>query len=546
MITAGVDARPAGTRAFDDVPRRLIHWARRRSLAANSVTVISLTLSVCAAGWYSAGTTVDYLGGGLALCACYLAWCGARRLAAADGPASTVSASTGSASTDAASTVSASTDAASAVSASTGSASTGSPATRLAGLSAASLATLGGLVSSAVACAGLAVGGRASGQAATWELATAAVIMMAVRDLAGACRGEAAADAGVVSPRGHPAGRAIRTVLEFPFGGRVALIAVAAPIWGARVTLLALLGWAIVGLGSAIASPVRRRVVSPARPDSVGAATPDDAPADLVVPITVAMPADVVAASPVVAPAVAVSAVTGPAVAGPAVAGSAGPIAGMDAESVPAVTGPAATLDDILAAEPAEEPEPVTEPHSRVLATTMACRDDGRFAVRIGQMVRGQLVPLPPAFAGLAATALLAWLGMRNLPGLLLFTPLVVMLLAAFGSAHPHDRGLDWLTPAVLLGGQLLYIGAVGFSFRVPAALTFTLCVLTALHCASLASGASPGSKKAALGWEGRMFVVGFGAILGAPAVVFAGLALYLAVTTGARVLPRYIALPRD
>jgi hypothetical protein len=133
---------------------------------------------------------------------------------------------------------------------------------------------------------------------------------------------------------------------------------------------------------------------------------------------------------------------------------------------------------------------------------------------------------------------------MRNLFGLLLLTPLIVMLLAAFGSAHPHDRGLDWLTPSVLLGGQLLYVAGIGFSFRIMAPLTFTLCFLIAVHCASLASDAKRDSQPAALGWEGRMFLVGFGAILGAPTIVFAGLAAYLAVSTGARILPRYVMLP--
>jgi hypothetical protein len=496
IIAAELDARPAGLRAFEDVPVRLTGWARRRWLAANSVTVISLTLSGCAAVWFSAGTVVDDLGGGLALCACYLAWRGARRLAADESPAGAAPADVE------------------------------SGATRRAGASAASLVTLSGAVSSAAVFAGLAVAGRASGQTGTWQLATAAMIMMAVRDVAGACRAEAAAALSGAGPQSsHQAVRAIRTALAFPFGGRVALIILAAPIWGARVTLLALLGWAIVAVGVLIASPVRRRAVSPVLADPFGAAELDDGPAAVVVPITVAMPADVAAPLPAVAP---------------ALAGAGG---------APAEAAGAVTLDEILAADPAPaeaapQPELASEPGRPVLTTTLACRDDGRLAVRLGQMVRGQLVPLAPAFAGLAATALLAWLGMRNLFGLLLLTPLIVMLLAAFGSAHPHDRGLDWLTPSVLLGGQLLYVAGIGFSFRIMAPLTFTLCVLIAVHCASLASEAKPDSRTAALGWEGRMFLVGFGAILGAPTIVFAGLAAYLAVTTGARILPRYVMLP--
>jgi hypothetical protein len=127
---------------------------------------------------------------------------------------------------------------------------------------------------------------------------------------------------------------------------------------------------------------------------------------------------------------------------------------------------------------------------------------------------------------------------MRNLPGLLLLTPLVVMLLAGFGSTHPHAGRLDWLTPAVLLAGQLVYVAAVGFAFGVPAALTFTLCALISLRYVELAARGrrlrwrSPDSR---LGWEGRMLIVGFGAIVGVPLIAFVALSVYLAVLIFAR-----------
>jgi hypothetical protein len=169
-----------------------------------------------------------------------------------------------------------------------------------------------------------------------------------------------------------------------------------------------------------------------------------------------------------------------------------------------------------------------------------ACRDDGVTAVWLGRMVRGEFVPLPPAIAGLAATSLLAWLGMRNLPGILLLTPLVVMLLAAFGSRHPHDGRLDWLTPAVMLASQLLYFGALGFAFRVPAPVTFTLCGLVALHYIELASRTWPGAGQAPdtkLGWEGRMFIAGVGAIVGIALVAYLALTAYLVVVVCAQVM---------
>jgi hypothetical protein len=163
-------------------------------------------------------------------------------------------------------------------------------------------------------------------------------------------------------------------------------------------------------------------------------------------------------------------------------------------------------------------------------------------------VVRGQFVPLPPAVAGLAATSFLAWLGMRNLPGLLLLTPLVVMLLAAFGSGHPHDGRLDWLVPAVLVGGQLVYIAAVGFSFGVPSPVTFTLCALVALRYVDLARRDRPSPARAAdtrPGWEGRMLAVGIGAMLGITTVAYVVLAVYVAALVCGRVRTSLLPAPR-
>jgi len=412
-----------------------------------------------------------------------------------------------------------------------------------------------------------------------WQLATAALIMLSLSDMAGVCRGETAdSRSGDALPsRRQLPRRAIGAALAFPFGGRVALIAVAMPLWGVRVTLVTLIGWAIVGVGSAIASQARDNALVPDPADSAGPAALDDqvasaeaydvgsaGSADSVaaaatVPFAMALPVDGISASAAMTSAATSTADLSPAdlLPGPG-AVPAAPGSGVMA----AAEDPVATLEELMEAGVADDPASVAEPHQGLLATVRACRDDGRFALRLGRVVRGQLVPLPPALAGLAATALLGWLGMRNLPGLLLLTPLVVMLLAAFGSAHPHDRSMDWLTPSVLLAGQLLYTTAVGFSFGVPGPITFTLCALTALQCASLAGSASLASDAswagggatqnagqwagAGLGWEGRMLIVGVGAMAGVPAIAFTLLGLYLAVSTSSRILPRYAAPPRS
>ncbi len=111
-----------------------------------------------------------------------------------------------------------------------------------------------------------------------------------------------------------------------------------------------------------------------------------------------------------------------------------------------------------------------------------AARDDGPLARFAGALVRGQLVPLPPAVAGLTATVLLATLGLRDLAGLVLLTPVAAMLLAAPGSAHPHDGPLDWLTPLVIQAGQYVYLAALGFAKGVPGPLIFALTALVALR----------------------------------------------------------------
>lgn len=164
----------------------------------------------------------------------------------------------------------------------------------------------------------------------------------------------------------------------------------------------------------------------------------------------------------------------------------------------------------------------------------VACRDDGPLATKIGATVQGQLPPLLPVFAGLTVTAMLAALGLHNLPGLLLLTPAVAMLLAALGADSPHDGRLDWLVPPLLQAGQYVYLAAVGFAVRVPAPATFALIAAIALHHLDLLyrqrSGIlpSPGVTAAGLGWEGRMLVAGLGAMVGIEPFVFIVLAIYL------------------
>jgi len=165
-------------------------------------------------------------------------------------------------------------------------------------------------------------------------------------------------------------------------------------------------------------------------------------------------------------------------------------------------------------------------------AAIAAARDDGPIARFAGAVVRGQLVPLPPAVAGLTATVLLATLGLHGLAGLVLLTPVAAMLLAAPGSAHPHDGPLDWLTPLVIQAGQYAYLAALGFAKGVPGPLIFALIGLVAVRQLDAAYRARypmpAGEPRGGIGWEGRMLAAGAGAMLGVGPLTYLALTVYL------------------
>ncbi len=178
-------------------------------------------------------------------------------------------------------------------------------------------------------------------------------------------------------------------------------------------------------------------------------------------------------------------------------------------------------------ARTASRPEAALRP-----ADVVTARDDGPLARFAGAIVRGQLVPLPPAVAGLTATVLLATLGLHDLAGLVLLTPVAAMLLAAPGSAHPHDGPLDWLTPLVIQAGQYVYLAALGFAKGVPGPLVFALTGLLALRQLDTAYRARhpmpAGDPRSGIGWEGRMLVGGVGAMLGVATLSYLALTVYL------------------
>jgi len=127
----------------------------------------------------------------------------------------------------------------------------------------------------------------------------------------------------------------------------------------------------------------------------------------------------------------------------------------------------------LLARESGSQPGPGCVP---------ACRGDGPLAAWIGRFVGGRLPPLPPLLVGLLVTGMLASLGLRNLSGILVFTPVEAMLLASLASWHPHDGRRDWLAPPLIEAGECVFIAAAGFAGRAWPPVTFALLAAILLH----------------------------------------------------------------
>jgi hypothetical protein len=166
-----------------------------------------------------------------------------------------------------------------------------------------------------------------------------------------------------------------------------------------------------------------------------------------------------------------------------------------------------------------------------------AYRGDGPLAYRIGGVVQGQLPPLPPLLVGLLVTCDLAFLGVADLSGVLIFGPVLAMLLAALGARHPHDGRLDWLVPSLLLTGEGVFLTGLGFARHVWLPVIFALLAAVVLRHADLACRARAGrgipADRFGLGWDGRILLAGFAAVFGIVPFAYAVLAAWLWLLAG-------------
>jgi hypothetical protein len=171
-------------------------------------------------------------------------------------------------------------------------------------------------------------------------------------------------------------------------------------------------------------------------------------------------------------------------------------------------------------------------------------RGDGPLSAWIGGFVEGRLPPMTPLLVGLLVTCMLAALGLRNLPGILVLTPAEAMLLAALGSSHLHDGRGDWRVPPLLQAGEYVFLAAAGYAGHVPAYVTFGLLAAAGLRHLDMAYRARnrvplswfmtrrpsrlPRADWRGLGWEGRMILAGLALMLGITPLAYMALAAYL------------------
>ena len=176
-------------------------------------------------------------------------------------------------------------------------------------------------------------------------------------------------------------------------------------------------------------------------------------------------------------------------------------------------------------------PEPQPQQHDGI-ADLPAYRNDGLLSRWIGGVVQGRLPPLMPVLVGLMVACTLSALGLANLPGILVLTPVEGMLLAALGSWHPHDGRRDWLVPPLLLAGEFVFLAALGVSHNVAPVAVFALLGAVVLRHVDVGFRARHRSGISAdvlgLGWDGRMLLFGLAALAGQAPLAYIAFSGYL------------------
>jgi hypothetical protein len=263
--------------------------------------------------------------------------------------------------------------------------------------------------------------------------------------------------------------RILEQALTFPAGERYLVIVLTAVFVGPRLTFCVLLGWGVLAAGYVLAGSIVRSAREAQRAEmALDEAGPDETALDE---------------------------------------------EALDEEVLD---------EEVLDEAPADEAGP----------GLAAYRGDGPLASWIGELVQGRLPPLPPILAGLLVTGVLTALGLGNLPGILVLTPVEAMMLAALGARHPHDGRLDWLAPALLMAGEGTFLAALGLARLVPAWLVYALLAAVIMRHVDLVFRARAGrigyADAAGLGWDGRMLLAAAAAGAGITSLAYTVLTGYL------------------
>ncbi len=479
-----VEARPDGDADRDEdgfvaelfadpVARDVARWASERALAPAALMGISLGLGLTSAIWFTEPTPTAKAVAAVALLAAFVSSRAGRILAAAPGP---VLAAIGA---------------------------LGGPAGRSGRAGARSrviqpagdwLSAAGWAITECAVYAGLAAsaglsgtGGQGGsgiaaigdGPGGVWHLAVTAMAVLAVRRMADLCYERATESTGGRTRLPRSAGRRrIERALLLPAGERVLLLIVAGGIWGPRVAFLALIGWGVLAFGYVLTARLIGLHDSAAdgrRPPS-GALAPADEGA--------------ISLDAAAGPFGVLSALTdgphtpdGPVPEdGPGPDDGAYPDDGFGENALSAVGLRATGTGRVAAA--GRPPRSRTAAHRETTAggQIAAYRDDGPISLWLGRLVEGRIPPVPPVLVGVFVTVALALLGMGNLSGVLVLTPVEAMLLAGLGSCHPHDGRLDWLVPPLLQVGEYLFLAALAFSRAVSPPLVFAVIAAVVLR----------------------------------------------------------------
>lgn len=183
--------------------------------------------------------------------------------------------------------------------------------------------------------------------------------------------------------------------------------------------------------------------------------------------------------------------------------------------------------------------DPAKDRAAQRAAELRAYRDDGPIARALGLLARGQLPPLGPVLVAgvLTIVALILGAGTQELPALL--APVALLLLAGPSATHPHAGRLDWLVPPLIRAIEYGYLAVLGFALGVPEPLVYTLLAVLVYHHYDTVYRTRQGLWppewvfQAGLGWDGRMLIAAFAAVLDVTTPVYAALALYLGVLFG-------------